>query len=102
MWIAAAESRLPYVVGKRAQAPVGSVVRLEVTDHAPATVAVGEDGRGRFATPEDGEPTVTLAMDRETFVLLAGGRRTAAADDVRLTGDTELGERVVASLGVTP
>jgi uncharacterized protein (TIGR03083 family) len=93
---------LPYVVGKRAQAPAGSVVRLEVAAHAPVTVAVGEDGRGRRATPEDGEPTVTLAMDRGTFVLLAGGRRTAAADDVRLTGDTELGERVVASLGVTP
>jgi len=93
---------LPYVVGKRAQAPVGSVVRLEVTGHTPVTVAVGEDGRGRRATPEDGEPTVTLAMERETFVVLAGGRRADAADDVRLSGDTALGERVVASLGVTP
>ena len=93
---------LPFVVGKRAQAPVGSVVRLEVTGHDPVTVAVGEDGRGRPATPEDGEPTVTLTMDRETLVVLAGGRRASAADDVRLTGDTELGERVVASLGVTP
>src|SRR5687767_7660890 len=72
---------LPYVVGKRAQAPVGSVVRLEVAGHAPVTVAVGEDGRGRRATPDDGEPTVTLAMDRGTFVVLAGGRRAAAADD---------------------
>ena len=93
---------LPYVVGKRAQAPVGAVVRLEVTGHAPVTVAVGEDGRGRRSTSEGDEPTVALAMDRETFVLLAGGRRTAAADDVRLTGDTELGERIVAALGVTP
>jgi uncharacterized protein (TIGR03083 family) len=93
---------LPYVVGKRAQAPVGSVVRLEVAGHAPVTVVVGEDGRGRRATTEDGEPTVTLAMDRETFVLLAGGRRAAAADDVRISGDTVLGERVVASLVVTP
>ena len=93
---------LPYVVGKRAQAPVGSVVRLEVAGHPPVTVAVGEDGRGRRATSDDGEPTVTLAMDRGTFVVLAGGRRPAAAADVRLTGDTELGERVVASLGVTP
>jgi len=66
------------------------------------TVAVGEDGRGRRATPEDGEPTVTLAMDRETFIVLAGGRRADAADDVRLSGDSALGERVVSSLGVTP
>ena len=92
---------LPYVV-ERAQAPVGSVVRLEVAGHAPVTVAVGDDGRGRRATADDGEPTVTLAMERETFVVLAGGRRAAAADDVRITGDTALGERVVASLGVTP
>ena len=93
---------LPYVVGKRAQAPVGSVVRLEVAAHAPVTVAVGEDGRGRLATPDDGEPTVTLSMDRETFVVLAGGRRPAAAADVRVAGDTALGERILAALAVTP
>jgi uncharacterized protein (TIGR03083 family) len=94
---------LPYVVAKRAQAPVGSVVRVEVAGHPPVTVVVGEDGRGRRAAPsEEEEPTVTLAMDRETFVVLAGGRRAAAADGVGITGDTELGRRVVASLGVTP
>lgn len=93
---------LPYVVGKRAQAPVGSVVRLEVAAHAPVTVAVGEDGRGRLATPEDGEPTVTLSMDRQTFVVLAGGRRPAEPDGVRLSGDVALGERVVSALAVTP
>ena len=84
------------------QAPVGSVVRLEVAGHAPVTVAVGEDGRGRLATPEDGEPTTTLSMDRETFVVLAGGRRAAAADGVRISGDTPLGERVASALAVTP
>ncbi len=93
---------LPYVVGKRAQAPVGSVVRLEVTGHDPATVAVGKDGRGRMAGPEDGEPTVTLTMDRETFVVLAGGRRSAAPGDVRVAGDEQLGGRVLAAMAVTP
>ena len=93
---------LPFIVGKRAQAPVGSVVRLEVDGHDPVTVAVGEDGRGRAATAEDGEPTVTLGMDRETFIVLAGGRRPAEPGVVRLTGDTELGDRVVAAMGVTP
>jgi len=93
---------LPYVVGKRAQAPVGSVVRLEVAGHAPATVVVGQDGRGRPADPGDGEPAVTLATDREGFVLLAGGRRGADRVDVRLSGDTALGERVLASMAVTP
>jgi uncharacterized protein (TIGR03083 family) len=93
---------LPFVVAKRAGAPAGSVVRLEVAGHAPVTAVVGEDGRGRTATPEDSEPTVTLAMDRATFVVLAGGRRAAGPDDVRVTGDAALGERVLAAMGVTP
>ncbi|GAA5106561.1 maleylpyruvate isomerase family mycothiol-dependent enzyme [Alloalcanivorax gelatiniphagus] len=93
---------LPFVVAKRAQAPVGSVVRLEVAGHEPVTAVVGADGRGRRGTPDDGGPTVTLAMDRESFVVLAGGRRAARADTVRITGDAELGERVVASMGITP
>ena len=90
---------LPFIVGKRAQAPAGSVVRLEVDGHDPVAAAVGEDGRGRAATPDDGSPPSTLAMDRETFIVLAGGRRPAEPGDVRVSGDTELGERVVAAHG---
>jgi uncharacterized protein (TIGR03083 family) len=94
---------LPFVVAKRAGAPAGTVVRLEVAGHAPATAVVGDDGRGRLCTPDEaGEPTVTLAMDRETFVVLAGGRRAAGPDDVRVTGDAALGEQVLAAMGVTP
>jgi hypothetical protein len=89
-------------VAKRAQAPAGCVVRLEVAGHEPAIAVVGEDGRGRPGTADDVEPTVTLGMDRETFVLLAGGRRAAAPGDVRISGDAELGERVLAAMGVTP
>ncbi len=93
---------LPFVVAKRAQAPVGSVVRLEVAGHDPVTAVVGEDGRGRPADPDDGAPTVTLATDRETFVVLAGGRRPDERGGVRVSGDAELGERVLAAMGVTP
>ncbi len=93
---------LPFIVGKRAQAPAGSVVRLEVDGHDPVAAVVGADGRGRPATAEDGEAVVTLGMDRETWIVLAGGRRPAEPGVVRVTGDAELGERVVAALGVTP
>ena len=92
---------LPYVVAKRAQAPAGTVVRLEVAGHEPATAVVGEDGRGRWGTPDDA-PTVSLAMRRETFVVLAGGRRPARPGEVEVTGDTDLGERILAVMGVTP
>ena len=93
---------LPFIVGKRAQAPAGSVVRLEVDGHDPVAAVVGEDGRGRRATAEDGEPAVTLGMDRETWIVLAGGRRPAEPGRVTISGDTALSERVVAALGVTP
>jgi uncharacterized protein (TIGR03083 family) len=93
---------LPFIVGKRAQAPAGSVVRLEVAGHEPVAAVVGDDGRGRVAGPEDGAPAVTQPMDRESFIVLAGGRRRPAADRVGVTGDAELGERVVAAMAVTP
>jgi uncharacterized protein (TIGR03083 family) len=93
---------LPFIVAKRAQAPVGSVVRLEVEGHEPVTAVVGADGRGRVAAPEDGEPTVTLAMDRERFIVLAGGRQPGEPGAVRVSGDAALGERVLAAMGVTP
>jgi uncharacterized protein (TIGR03083 family) len=93
---------LPFIVAKRAQAPAGTVVRLEVAGHEPVTATVGEDGRGRAGAPDDVEPTVTLAMDRETFIVLAGGRKPAEPGGVRVSGDSELGERVLAAMGVTP
>ena len=93
---------LPFIVGKRAQAPARSVVRLEVDGHDPVAAVVGEDGRGRGATDADGPPAVTLGMDRETFIVLAGGRRPAEPGVVRITGDADLGARVVAGLRVTP
>jgi uncharacterized protein (TIGR03083 family) len=93
---------LPFIVGKRAQAPAGSVVRLQVDGHEPVAAVVGDDVRGRVATAEDGEPAATLGMDRETFVVLAGGRRTPEPGAVRVSGDTELAERVLAAMGVTP
>ncbi len=93
---------LPYIVGKRAKAPAGSVVRLEVAGHEPVAAVVGDDARGRVATAEDGEPAATLAMDRETFIVLAGGRRSVDPGVVRVSGDAELGQRVVAAMGVTP
>ena len=93
---------LPFIVGKRAQAPAGSVVRLDVAGHEPVAAVVGEDGRGRVATAADGDPAVTLTMDRESFIVLAGGRRRLEPDAVGIVGDAELGARVLAAMGVTP
>ena len=99
---------VPFVLAKRAGAPAGTTVRVEVAGHAPLTAVVGEDGRGRIAderVPDDApgaQPSATIATDRETFVLLAGGRREAAPGAVRTSGDTDLAARMLGALAVTP
>ena len=53
--------------------------------------------------PEPPEhPTVRLSMDRESFILLAGGRRSPEPDAIRVEGDEQLGQRILDTLAVTP
>lgn len=88
-----------FILAKRAQVPPGTVVRLNVEGHRPRTFAVDADGRG--VELDIAEPNVTLAMDRETFIVLAGGRRTVT-DGVTITGDESLGRQILDNLVVTP
>ncbi|TWG90447.1 uncharacterized protein (TIGR03083 family) [Nocardioides sp. J9] len=91
-----------YVLGKRVSPPAGTTAVLAVEGSAPVAVEVGEDGRGRPLPAVPDEPAVRLDMDRETFILLAGGRRTPGADAVRISGDADLGQRIVDHLATTP
>src|SRR4051794_12380349 len=93
---------LGFVLAKRAAAPAGATLVLRVDGHAPRAFVVGDSGRGAATADVPDEPTVSLAMDRETFVLLAGGRREPAPGSVRVDGDGELGQRVLDRLAVTP
>lgn len=43
-----------------------------------------------------------LRTDRESFVVLSGGRRTPAPGAVTVEGDEELGARVVSLMATTP
>ena len=90
------------VLAKRAQAPAGSTLVVEVDGSAPAAFEVSDTGRGGALSDGPQEPTVRLRMDRETFVVLAGGRRTAAEVSVAVTGDADLAARVLAGMAVTP
>ena len=92
---------LPLVLAKRAEAPAGTTAVLDVSGHDPVAAVVGEDGRGVLIEPPT-TPTVTLRTDRESFVLLAGGRRADAAERVEVGGDADLGARILASMAVTP
>lgn len=90
---------LDMVVGKRVAPAPGTTVLLEVVGSPARAVAVGDDGRARQVAPP-GDPTVRLRLDREDFIVLAGGRR--APSSARVEGDQELGHRVLGAFAVTP
>ncbi len=96
---------LPFVVGKRAGAPDGSSVRFEVTGPEAWTVDVVVEGRARVTDDLEGEPTTTITTDLPTFIRLAAGRRSGdavRADGlVSVSGDQDLGRRVVDAMGYT-
>jgi uncharacterized protein (TIGR03083 family) len=92
---------LGYVLAKKVGAPVGTTLVLELAGSPVHAFEVSPDGRGRPIAPPD-SPTVTLRMDRESFVRLAGGRCAPEPGGVSWAGDTELAERVLDNLATTP
>lgn len=89
------------VVGKRAKAPAGASVVVEVEGHAPVAVRVSDSGRAEPVAPP-ADPTVRISTDRECYLLLAGGRRRPEEGRVRVTGDEDLAARVLGAMAVTP
>ena len=92
---------LGYVLGKKVGAPAGTSLVLDMEGSAPRAFEIDDNGRGRPVDPS-AEPTVTLRMDRESFIRLAGGRCAAEPGKVTVEGDQGLGERVLTSLATTP
>jgi uncharacterized protein (TIGR03083 family) len=97
------DKALGYVVGKKAAAPPNSTVLFEVAPMV-AAVAVPPEGRATLVDPPDA-PTTCITLDRRTFARLAGGRWTGdqarARGSVSVSGDAELGNRVVDNLAFT-
>lgn len=102
--IAAFARSFGYAVGKRVAPPAGTTVVLDVAGAKPVHLAVEVDADGRAVpcTRAVPEPTVALSMGPEEFIILAGGRRPASEVPVEVSGDVELGARVLGSLAVTP
>lgn len=110
---------LGFVVGKGARAPEGSLVRFSLagspSDGSPVApspvpaprrhVDVVVADRARVVPSGPAPPTVTVHSDPVTFVRLGCGRITGPAcladGTVALSGDTDLGEQVIANLAFT-
>jgi uncharacterized protein (TIGR03083 family) len=95
---------LPYVLGKRVEAPTGSTAVLVVTgpQELELAAAVRGDGRGVALTDVPAQPTTRITVDFESWTVLAGGRRTPDEVHAKIEGDQELGRRILANLAVTP
>jgi len=93
---------LGVVVGKRVAPPAGTTVVLDVAGSDVRAVIVGDDGRAETLAEVPADATVVLRMDRESFIVVAGGRRWPEAGDVTIEGDAELGRRVLDAMAVTP
>jgi uncharacterized protein (TIGR03083 family) len=93
---------LGYVLVKKVGAPAGTTLVLDMAGSEPFAFTVNDAGRGERLADVPARPTVTLRMDRESFVRLAGGRCDAEPGSVGVEGDAELASRIVASLATTP
>ena len=93
---------LGFVLGKKVGAPTGTSLVLDMDGSEPYAFAINDAGRGERLPEPPGEPTVTLRMDRESFIRLAGGRCDAEPGGVTVEGDEGLAGRVLASLATTP
>jgi uncharacterized protein (TIGR03083 family) len=93
---------LGYVLAKKVKAPPGSSVVAEVEGHEPFAAIVTDAGRGLLLDELPAEPTAGLRTDRESFILLAGGRRRPEPGRVEIFGDVALGQLLVDHLAVTP
>jgi hypothetical protein len=80
---------------------------FDVDGKQPFVAAVGVPPEGRAALLADvpADATTRIALDRRTFSRLAGGRwsgdRARTEGVVAITGDQELGGRVVDNLAFT-
>lgn len=95
---------MPMIVGKKAEAPNGAVVRFEITGETPGSLDIGvREGRAYpLDAPSAGDVTTTVRAEFLPYSRVCAGRRdplvAEAAGEVTASGDEKLGEAVVRSL----
>ena len=98
---------MPFVAARRAQAPDGATVALDVSGPAGRLSYIGvEGGRGRELDSPPDSPTVRISLDAETFGCLGCGRwdpeEILQSGRVSIEGDTALGESIVRQMNIMP
>lgn len=97
------QTAMGFVVGKKAGAPDGASVTFDLTGASGRPIHVMVDGRARLVPELPGPATATLTMPLISFTRLAGGRLDAPdhRSAVTISGDRDLGERVLDQLRYT-
>jgi uncharacterized protein (TIGR03083 family) len=92
-----------YLVGKKAGAPDGSLVTIELTGPIVRSFHVLVEGRAAVVDEPPRAPDAIVSLPSALFMRLAGGRvdPVYVLDQVRLEGDRLLGEQVASHLAYT-
>jgi len=93
---------LPMVVGKRASAPDGSTVSINITGPVRRTFHIATNAGKAAHVAAAANPVCTISLDSNTYIALCCGRQFFASGDTRvnITGDAALGERIMAGFNV--
>ena len=105
--LTASSRAMPFVAARRAQAPDGATVVMDISGQAGRRISIGvEGGRGREVEEAPEAPTVRIALDDETFGCLGCGRwdpdEALSSGKVTIEGDTALGESIVRQMNIMP
>ena len=98
------QSAMGFVVGKKAAAPEGTVVRFSVTGpgHDARQFTLAVTGGRAGPAPQGATPNVTLTMPSLAFLRLGCGRAAAAEVEedhgIELGGDVALGRAILGAM----
>jgi len=95
------ERALGYIVGKKAEAPAGSRITIDLTGPLRRSIHLAVEGRATVVATLDRAADVTLRMASPTFAALACGRSDPAGAPVVVEGDQAWGQRIAGQLAFT-
>ncbi len=100
-----AERALGYVVGRKAKAPIGSSVTVELTGPVKRTIHVMVGERAEVVDELPETATAMISMSSSLFMRLAGGRSSNLSTrlgTIDFGGDLALAQKVATNLTFTP